>query len=330
MARLRLFANLREVAGTAADEVPGDTVGAMLEVAGARYGDQFTAGLGTARIWVNGEPATESTPVTTEDEVAIIPPVSGGAPTLDTTVETAATLLPLSLLAALFIAAWIPVEGFVIIAVGSVLAWVWDIADVRGSRDAVFNIWPALIACAVVGSATYAWGFEGFAGGLALALVVTFTWPVFDAGVRDIQMTAITGTAAVTAGVAVGGLVLLRMMSTTAAAVFVIVVVVAIISSTLAQTYGNRVQSLDPNVGALLGALVAGLLAGVFVGDIDLAAALIGAVAIAAVLIGGHAYGSVLRNGTIVYTLRPPGVLSPIDGVLLAAPLFWLTLWVFG
>ena len=34
--------------------------------------------LATAKIWCNGEPAEPGDPVTDADEVAVLPPVSGG------------------------------------------------------------------------------------------------------------------------------------------------------------------------------------------------------------------------------------------------------------
>ena len=54
---LRLFASAREAAGTARDTIPGSTVAAVLDAAGARYGSAFVAVLGTCKVWVNGEPA---------------------------------------------------------------------------------------------------------------------------------------------------------------------------------------------------------------------------------------------------------------------------------
>jgi molybdopterin converting factor small subunit len=78
MARLRLFASAREAAGVGADEVPGATVGAVLEAAVDRYGADFEGLLPTCRVWCNGDPAEPSDPVTDTDEVAVLPPVSGG------------------------------------------------------------------------------------------------------------------------------------------------------------------------------------------------------------------------------------------------------------
>jgi molybdopterin converting factor small subunit len=53
----------------------------VLAAARAAYGAEFAAVLDTARVWINGdEPADgEATVLTDGDEVAVIPPVSGGA-----------------------------------------------------------------------------------------------------------------------------------------------------------------------------------------------------------------------------------------------------------
>ncbi len=78
MPTLRLFASAREAAGTGRDVLPGDTVGEVLDAARVRYGDAFSRVLSNCKVWVNGEPADVSTPVTEADEVGILPPVSGG------------------------------------------------------------------------------------------------------------------------------------------------------------------------------------------------------------------------------------------------------------
>lgn len=59
--------------------IDAPTVGEVLAVARTRYGDTFTKVLETSRVWVNGEPAGEADPVGDRDEVAVLPPVSGGA-----------------------------------------------------------------------------------------------------------------------------------------------------------------------------------------------------------------------------------------------------------
>jgi MoaD family protein len=81
--RLRLFAAAREAAGRSADEyelTDASTVGSLLDAASARYGADFAAVLRSARVWVNGDDPTQgpTTKLADGDEVAVLPPVSGG------------------------------------------------------------------------------------------------------------------------------------------------------------------------------------------------------------------------------------------------------------
>ena len=75
---LRLFAAAREAAGVARDDVDGATVGEVLAAARNRYGDRFAEVLGVSRVWLNGAPAGDDDRVSAGDEVAVLPPVSGG------------------------------------------------------------------------------------------------------------------------------------------------------------------------------------------------------------------------------------------------------------
>jgi len=79
MATLRLFASAREVAGTGHAEFQGSTVGDVLAAAAAEYGPRFTAVLTTCRVWLNGDPVDPQAAVRAGDEVAVLPPVSGGS-----------------------------------------------------------------------------------------------------------------------------------------------------------------------------------------------------------------------------------------------------------
>lgn len=75
---LRLFAQAREVAGTSRDTLPGSTVEEVVSAACRKYGERFVQLLPTCRVWLNGEEVPPSTAVTDKDEVAVLPPVSGG------------------------------------------------------------------------------------------------------------------------------------------------------------------------------------------------------------------------------------------------------------
>jgi molybdopterin converting factor small subunit len=78
MAVLRLFASAREAAGTGCDVIDQPTVGAVVAEARRRYGPAFGEVLAACRVWRNGEPAGDGDPVGPADEVAVLPPVSGG------------------------------------------------------------------------------------------------------------------------------------------------------------------------------------------------------------------------------------------------------------
>jgi len=78
MAHVKLFASARQAAGTSSEEIAGRTVDEVLQIAAERFGAEFVAVMKTCRVWLNGEEVVGTTTVGEADEVAILPPVSGG------------------------------------------------------------------------------------------------------------------------------------------------------------------------------------------------------------------------------------------------------------
>ena len=78
MIRVRLFAALRELAGSAQLEGSGRTVGELVDELSGRYGERFAAIADVSSYVVNGERGSRATVVADGDEVAVLPPVSGG------------------------------------------------------------------------------------------------------------------------------------------------------------------------------------------------------------------------------------------------------------
>lgn len=78
VARLLLLGPAREAAGVRHDDIEGDTVADVLDQAVIRYGQAFAAVLSTSQVWVNGEDAEREDRVRPSDEVAVLPPISGG------------------------------------------------------------------------------------------------------------------------------------------------------------------------------------------------------------------------------------------------------------
>jgi MoaD family protein len=82
--RLRLFAAAREAAGRAADvyELDDDvSLDGALDLMRSRYGPAFSEVLAVSRVWLNGDDPERGgkTALRDGDEVAVLPPVSGGA-----------------------------------------------------------------------------------------------------------------------------------------------------------------------------------------------------------------------------------------------------------
>ncbi len=330
MATLRLFANLRESAGTDRVDIEAATVGDLLDTASARFGDSFTAGLGAAGVWVNGETASSDTTITSSDEVAVIPPVSGGTVASPSRVEIPPNLLSVALVISLLAVAWADPAWLAVVGVGAILAWVWDLSDTAARTRDAFVVYPPLLAATAGGAFAYAWGIEGFAGAIALSTELAVSWPIFDRNHREFRTTSATTLVSVVATSATAGLVLIRLEGTYALVAFVLITAFALVGGWVAAVYGASIQSIDANVGSLLGALLGGLIGGLVLTELEVSAGLLGGVAVAAGVIAGRALGSMLRTGAVSHTEQSPGALSLFDGAVVAAPLFWIILWLFG
>ena len=75
---MRFFAQAKDATGCATATVEGTTVDEVLRAAVARYGARLADIIEISAIWVNGDFAERGAPVGPGDEVAVLPPVSGG------------------------------------------------------------------------------------------------------------------------------------------------------------------------------------------------------------------------------------------------------------
>jgi sulfur-carrier protein len=76
---VRLFAALREMAGAGRVEAEGDTVGEVVGALSERFGERFASVASAGSVVVDGERADASAALSEGQEVALLPPVSGGA-----------------------------------------------------------------------------------------------------------------------------------------------------------------------------------------------------------------------------------------------------------
>jgi molybdopterin synthase sulfur carrier subunit len=76
--KVRLFAALRELAGASEVEVEGATVGEVVAALSARYGERFEKVARVGSVVVDGERASPDSALSGSEEIALLPPVSGG------------------------------------------------------------------------------------------------------------------------------------------------------------------------------------------------------------------------------------------------------------
>lgn len=75
---VRLFAAAREAAGTSRAELVASTLGEVVETLPHLFGPGFASVLGISRVWVNGDVQPMEYVLHDGDEVAVLPPISGG------------------------------------------------------------------------------------------------------------------------------------------------------------------------------------------------------------------------------------------------------------
>lgn len=75
-----MFAMAAHAAGTRRSTVDCGSVADVVSQLTVRYGEGFATVMRSSRVWLNGEPTSMESTVSCRpgDEVAILPPVSGG------------------------------------------------------------------------------------------------------------------------------------------------------------------------------------------------------------------------------------------------------------
>jgi molybdopterin converting factor small subunit len=76
--QVRLFAALKELAGSPRLEVDAPDVGALMSELSARFGPEFARILAVGSVVVDGQVVGRDRRLGPDDEVALLPPVSGG------------------------------------------------------------------------------------------------------------------------------------------------------------------------------------------------------------------------------------------------------------
>lgn len=325
MAKLRLFANLREIAGESRVDIESDTVRGVLESATSRFGPQFGRGLETAKVWINGEPAGLDATVGSSDEVVLIPPVSGGSqPSQAIAPADLVGFVPLGLA---LVAVLANLQGQAIwaaFAVAAIAVWAADLGASFERRRKSFAPLPVMIAAAAGVLAGHTIGSSGYGLALGVAVVATLGWAVAYEDYRDVDVFSPTLLTAVFAGLAGASMVLSRSAFSPddrAIDVFLVAVIAAVLLGAIAIRM-QQLPLLDPFSVSAIGAVLAAVGAA-SLWDLDVVGYLLVGLGVAIAMVAGRGLSSMLRLGTVSLTDLPPGAVASLDGVILAAAIYY-------
>jgi molybdopterin converting factor small subunit len=323
MAKLRLFASLREIAGTSRLDVPAATVGEVISMAGDEFGPDFQRGIETARVWLNGEEAAMSDVVEEDDEVVILPPVSGGQQATLVPTDLAVFLpLGIAVVAVLANSQGQPIWAAGIVAI--VAAWAVDMNSAFAMRGRAFAPLAVVTAAATSTLAAHILGPTGYGLSMALAVAVVLGWAVAFPSYRQVEVFAPTLLVGLLGALGSASLILTR-SSFTPDPQAIDVFLVAVIAGVLLGAIVARLPALPfldrfstTAIGAVLAAVAAASL-----WDLDVVGYLLVGLGISVALVAGQGLSSMLRTGGVMLTERPPGFLPALDGVVLAAAIYF-------
>ncbi len=327
MATLRLFASLREAAGTSSVDIDADTVGEVLDQAAAQFGEVFLAGLATAQTWLNGEPTNREARVGSGDEIALIPPVSGGALTQSTNTPSLDSVLSAAVLGIFALGLTLSTGIWVVLAVGGVLGWVWDVSETMRTRGARVNVAAAMIGSALGANAAWAWGYVGVAVAVSVAAIVPMAWAVTGSNHRNLANLSHTATLSVVGTLASGSLVMVRITSLEQTRMLLLVAGLTGLGVWIATRQTNptaQVSTFDANTATLGAALIGGIASTFLTKGISMPAAALVAVITALGMIAGRSIGSLIRTDQVLHTTTSPGRLTGLDSMTVGVAAFWM------
>lgn len=326
MPRVRLFAGLREAARASEVVIEGATVGEVLDTASSRFGARFADGLATAKIWRNGEEVDIRQSVEPDDELALLPPVSGGALDIGRDLGSGG-LATLIVLAALILgnlsgdlALWAPILA------AMVGLWTIDIssaASERGYRPAVGPLLAAELAAVAL---IHLLGSRALLPAVAMGTVFSLGAAVFSPRHRHLVSLGLSAGIGTLACGALASLMLVRSVfepGTRAIGFFLgMTVGTLVLAETARRVRTNRFLNRQNTV--VLGVVVLSV-AGAVLGGFSVTSFLLIGFGLAAAYLAGEGFGALLRSGRLG-SGPLPGILASLDGPFCAGMAFFTLL----
>ncbi len=324
MARLRLFANLREMAGTARVDIPAETVGDLIEMANDKFGPEFAKGVETARVWLNGETASSADELGDSDEIVLLPPVSGGGQPATLAAADLLGFVPLALAVVAIFANTQPQEVWASAVVAIAAVWAFDLSSAFQRRDKPFAALVPAVAAAAGALSGHVLGSSGYGLSAGLGIAIALVWAVVFRRYRDVGVVAPIALVALLAGMASSSILLARSASAPEARavdVFLVAIVVAVVLGSLVARLPSM-PFIDPFSVTAIGAVGASVVAA-WLWELDVVGYLLVGLGMAVALVAGHGLSSMLRTGRVTLSEQAPGLLTSLDSVVLAAVVYF-------
>jgi hypothetical protein len=205
-----------------------------------------------------------------------------------------------------------------------VSVWAVDLGSAFGARGREFPTLAVVVTAAGSAMAAHVAGGAGYALSLVLAVVVGMGWAVAFPQYRHVEVFTPPVMVSLFAGLGTASLVLARSAHTpepNAANVFLVSVITAMVLGAVVERM-PPLPLLDAFSVTALGAVLSAV-AAALIWDLDVVAYLLVGLGIAVSLLAGRGLSSMLRTGRAVLTERPPGALVSLDGVALAAAIYY-------
>jgi molybdopterin converting factor small subunit len=324
MAKLRLFANLREIAGTARVEIEAPTVGGVIDGATERFGADFKRGVATSRVWVNGEEAALGDSVTEQDEVVLLPPVSGGSQPAAIRPMDLLGLLPVAIVAVAVLANLSDQAIWSAALVTITAVWALDLNSAFVARGKLMAPLAVVSTSAAGALAAHVLGGTGYGLTIAVAVAIVLGWAVAVPAYRQVDTYAPTFLVALLAGLGTASMVLARSSFSpdeSAVDVFLVTVTVGVALGALVARM-PAIPFIDPFSTSAIAAVLGAVGAAAF-WSLDIVGYLLVGLGVAVSLVAGTGLSSMLRTGRVALTERSPGILASLDGVVLAAAIYY-------
>lgn len=234
------------------------------------------------------------------------------------------SLVPLGLVIVAVLANLQATEIWAAFLVAAAGLWAFDLKASFEARGKVFAAMPATAAAAAGALAGHSLGGAGYGVTVALAVGICIGWAVAFDSYRKVETFAPTLLVGLLGGLAAASLMLSRSVGSPDADA-VNVFLVAVVAGVMAGSIVSRMPAvpfLDPFSATALVAVLSSVVAAM-VWDLDVVGYLLVGLGVAVALIAGTGLSSILRTGTIRLTVRPTGLVPSLDGIVLAAAIFY-------